>query len=155
MGYDDHCDDHDRDATNGCVDCIIGNDERLSDRQFIQKHVGETPWDNEEYQMYVRGRLERILTHVPDPEVRSRVEKIEIRPATYVLVLGWKDTAPSDMPRVRLDDGLITELMKWMDKKKIYPIRQLMNGGGRFEAVLTPSDGRRVSAWLRFHRYKT
>lgn len=67
-------------------------------------------------------------------------------------VLGAKDDRPSDLPRVRIDDGLVTDLMEWMRGQQIHPrVPGGETGGGRYIAFHYPENAGRICEWLKTH----
>lgn len=69
--------------------------------------------------------------------------------------LVWIDVCGAALPdgdgRVFDDGGLLDELRAWEIAQKIYELRTIRVGGGRYVAGYAPDDAKRVLAWLKEH----
>lgn len=73
-----------------------------------------------------------------------------ITPCVEVRVLGAKDDRPSDLPRIRVDDGLVSDMMRWMRDEEIYPrVPGGVSGGGCYVAFHDPEDAEKIWGWLK------
>ena len=75
----------------------------------------------------------------------------KIQQIAHVSVLGEVDKTPSNLPRVRKDDGLIGRLCAFMWGNNIYPVKDSIGaifGGGMYIACYDIKDAAKIEAWL-------
>jgi hypothetical protein len=55
------------------------------------------------------------------------------------------------LPKCRVDDGLVTQLVEWMHEEGIYPAVRggMVMGGGTYIADFKVEDAERIVEWLR------
>jgi hypothetical protein len=77
---------------------------------------------------------------------------VKSQSVVMIEVTGYHQEEPGDLlPRIKDDDGLVGEMMRWEHSQKIRPVHAPHSGGGARLAYFEPEDAEKVLAWLKEH----
>jgi hypothetical protein len=75
-----------------------------------------------------------------------------LKPMVQVVIRGERaPLAPGELPRTRVDGGLIHDLLEWERTQHITPLHFQSGGGGHLHVYYTAADAERVRQWLLQH----